>query len=376
MSQDVTLLEYVYSDVFGWSSFGGSTLLAQLMKTFAFTFGKAISEPSLRHAMLALAAALNPSDQINSDLAYVYCRKAHRTLLTKNFATVREADLFAAFVLAMVSCVLGEFSAFRTHLGDFMNLAQLNRRGSTNENRHALSMFWPLARDLLLESSRTFLRASDLVLEFHNNCRRFLGPQSLLTRVNYLTTFYGDDPEHDCAFLQASWQYSIVLRVCLRKTLSRQFQGYQSTDTITASVVSELKSDLSSSQSNAIVARICAELGFGPQLPFNYDLSAYALLLHQFCHLLITLLEATTLVEGARSLAARRHALTILDLLRPEWMHDNGKSDSIFPRNISPFVIPRILRIVGLALNEEDFKGGNFTSKSSLLINSCKTHFQ
>jgi hypothetical protein len=107
-------------------------------------------------------------------------------------------------------------------------------------------VLWPLARDLLLESSRTFLRARSLVIEFSTVCRPLLGSQNVLSRADYLAAFYGYDPGHDCAFLQAAWQHSMVLRICLRETLCRQLQGSQYLDLTIESVLSELKADLSS----------------------------------------------------------------------------------------------------------------------------------
>jgi hypothetical protein len=95
----------------------------------------------------------------------------------------------------------------------------------------------------------------------------------------------------------------------------------------------------------------------------SHDLLMYGLVLHQFCQLLITLLEADTLVDGAKSLPARAYALTILDLLRPEWMREETSLSSIFPRNISPLFVPRIICIAGLALNANDFTAGTVISK-------------
>ena len=57
------------------------------------------------------------------------------------------------------------------------------------------------------------------------------------------------------------------------------------------------------------------------------------------------------------------YALTILDLLRPEWMQEEMSLSSIFPRNISPFFVPRILCIAGLALNANDFTAGTVICK-------------
>lgn len=333
--------------------------MAKLLKKLAFVFGQSIDNPCLRQATLALAAALSPSSQIHHGLIDVYCNGAYCALRGKKGETITEADLFATLLLALVSCVLGDFDTFRTHIKGFMVIAhELSQNVSKDKYRPMLSVFWPLARDLLFESSRTFLRASSVVVEFYTACRLLLGPQNILSRADYLAAIYGYDPEYGCAFLHAAWQHSTALRICFRRALCRQLQGSQYVDLTIESVLSEAKADLSSPVTSAIVACIFTHHSGGLQLSLSHDLMMYALVLHQFCQLLITLLEAKTLVDGARSLRAREYALTILGLMRPEWTQEKMALPSIFPRNISPFLVPRILCIAGLALNANDFMDG------------------
>ena len=81
----------------------------------------------------------------------------------------------------------------------------------------------------------------------------------------------------------------------------------------------------------------------------------YALLIYEFCHLLITRLEAKTLIQGVESFEAELCACLILRLINTEWVNPDTSLESIFPRSLSRFFVPRILSITGLVLTRERF---------------------
>lgn len=360
-AQDVMLLQYVYSDNFVWHGFGWSRLLAALLRKFRVIFGASISSLSLRHAMLALADTLNPSTNLNTNRGEAHTANFCKALMTKTRAQIDEGDLFAAFLLALDSCVRGEFSTFLIHLkGVAALLNELTKKASSEGYLIQLHMFWPLARDLLLESCRTFLRANMCVIWFFTTCRRLVGPQSLLCRIQYLGELNIADPRGDHAFVQTVWQYSVVLRNCFRKTLCRQLQGLENMEGEIESIVSELKSDLNSIEMTDIVKRLNFSIVYdgNPHLNSGDDMCIYALLIYEFCHLLITRLEAKTLIQGVESFEAELCACLILRLINTEWLNPDTSLESIFPRSLSRFFVPRILSITGLVLTRERFPQG------------------
>ena len=223
-------------------------------------------------------------------------------------------------------------------------------------------MFWPLIRDLLLESSRTFLRANLSVTSFFATCRRFIGPQTLLGRILYLQELNITDLQGEYSLLQAVWQYSVVLRSCFRKTLHRQLKGFENMEGEIESIVSELKSDLCSSEMIEIIRRLKLNTACHRNLPMDsgYDLRKYTYLIHQFCHLLITLLEAQTLIQGTQSLEGELYAFSILRLINEAWLNSDASLESIFPHSLSRFFVPRILYMAALALRREHRRNGNY----------------
>lgn len=343
-------------------------LLADLLRKFRVIFGPSISSLSLRHAILALAATLSPFTELGNN------REAHtesscRALMTVR-TTVDEADLFAAFLLALVSCVRGDFSTFLIHLKGVAALMNELVKSSSNGYLNQLHIFWPLARDILLESSRTFLRANVYVIWFFTTCRGLIGPQNLLSRIRYLRELNVTDPQGKYAFLQTVWQYSVVLRSCFRETLYRQLHGSENMVGEIESMVSELKADLCSNEMTKIIAGLKFNTGYDENHPLDsgVDLCFYALLIHQFCHLLITLVEAKTLIQGTKSSEAEIYALLILHLTNSEWLNDDSSLESIFPRSLSRFFVPRILSIAGLVLTKERFPHGMCAKRFLTLI--------
>ena len=360
------ILQYIYSDEFAWHGFGWSMLLADLLRKFRVVFGQSISSLSLRHAMLSFGAALSPFTELCDDSREDHAASSRKALRMKTPATVDESDLFAVFVLALVSCVRGDFSTFLTHLkGVVAILNELTKKASNGGYLNQLLIFWPLIRDLLLESSRTFLRANSWVIWFFATCRGLIGPQSLICRIRYLEELNIVDPRGQYAFLQAAWQYSVILRSCFRETLSRQLQGFESMEGGIESVVSELRFDLRSREMTEITERLGFETSYdqNPPLDSKVDLCMYALLIHTFCHLLITLLEAKTFIQGTKSLEAEFHALFILRLTNTEWLNSDTSLEYIFPRSLSRFFVPRILSIAGLVLTRQRFPNGTCAKK-------------
>ena len=203
-TQDTQILQFVYSSGFEYVPWGQS--LRNLFKRFSFAFGPSIARPSLRQAVLAWGAAFTPlSDQSGYPLMVVeYSSRTFKAIRTKTVDTIDEADLFATFLLTLLSCVYVDVSTFKTHLHGFVAVAKEIRRRTGNDESHLhLSTFSPLARDMILEGFRQFrpqLELKPLVIKFCQQCHQVIGPQSLIRRADYLMEFFGFDPNREYAF--------------------------------------------------------------------------------------------------------------------------------------------------------------------------------
>jgi hypothetical protein len=362
-------LEYAYSKNF---EAHGGTLLAKLLLKFAFYFSPAINSASLRSATLALAAEINflgnPAYRFNVEY---YSACAFKAIGKKNDDTLDESDLFAVFLLIQLSCMRRDLESYIIHLNGFLVvLRQLKRKWMSSGNRYDLWVFWGLARDLILESSRyptpvetwnpQFEECEAAqrreVKEFCLTCKHTIGPLSFINRADYLTQLESNANGIEYAFSQAVWQYSYLLRACFRDGVMRQLTGKHGTDEETISLISELKADLTSAPAQKIISSIMKTFR---NLRFNEnrmeDLMAYSLLVHLFCQLLITLLDAETILDGATSVMAQSLGLVILDFMRREWLNQTDDRDHLFPRTKSRFLLPRVLWVSGLALTQEKF---------------------
>lgn len=361
-AQDVMLLQYVHSDESAWHGFEWSTLLADLLRKFRVVFGPSITSLSLRHAMLSFGATLSPFPELCDNRREDHAASSCKALMMKTPTTVDESDLFAVFVLALVSCVRGDFSTFLTHLqGVVALLNELTKKTSNGGYLKQLLIFRPLIRDLLLESGRTFLRANSWVIWFFYHLP-WIDRTSLICRIRYLDELNIVEPRGQYAFLQAVWQYSVILRNCFRETLSRQLQGFENMEGDIESVVSELRCDLRSkemTEAPRISDFLQRKSSFRLQSRFVHVCTSY----HTFCHLLIMLLEAKTFIQGTKSIKAEFYALFILRLTNTEWLNSDTSLESIFPRPLSRVFVLRILSIAGLVLTRQRFPNGTCAKK-------------
>jgi len=367
--QDGQILQFVYSPNFQYVLWGAS--LTRLFKIFSATFGRSIAKPSLRQAILAWGAAFTPlPDHSGYDRMHECSKRAIKSIATKITATFEEADLFATFLLALLSAVYHDLITFQKHIYTFITIArEIRQRTGHNKCQLHLSTFWPLARDMILESFRLFpvQRAivRPMVINFCYECHGTIGPQSLIRRADYLWEFFGFDPTREYAFSQVVWTYSRLLRVSFRATVYRQLVGEANMDPLIGSTVLELDNDLRSLEVAAIVSRIQAltsneHLKEHPYVDARVDLLQYSVLVYRFCELLISLMNARTILDGLSKETSIRAALEIRDWIKPE-PHHQAYWSQLPPRSATKWFTPRMLWTAGLCLG----RGGHLQGVSS-----------
>ena len=223
--------------------------------------------------------------------------------------------------------------------------------------------------DLILEGSRQFIPAKDVVIKLYNFCRQSMGPQCFVHRKDYLTEFYGMNPSTtDYAFSQVVWHYSVILRICFRETLCRQVEEQPGMDNTVKAMVFELEKDLNSSDFRIIVNRLSQQALGGDLLAHQdptLDVMLFSLLVYHFCQHLITLLKSTNIINAAATSKSVWSAKLLVSLIRihPEWLVP-ATSQTHLPRALAGYFIPRILWIAGLSLGQDKESEGTCTPYS------------
>jgi hypothetical protein len=359
-SQDALLLNYGYSDTFSWA---GGSLMGGLLRKFAFVFSLAINEASLRHAMLAFIAAYLPCGIDCYEHIVVHSGLCGKALMSKNLATLNEADLFAAFLLTWVSCISKDVPAFRIHLKGFSAiLEELSFRSGRAGTSHQLSVFWPLARDLILEGSRMVDAVDGVtghIIEFCGIAGQAMGPQKFCGRARYWDLLVRADPKCHTAFSQAVWHHCGLLRRCFRYTVPIQKNGGTGLTTAIQPIVTDIKADLDSLEMKNIAFQLSLmKLSQDNTVQFD-KWTAYwqfMLLLYQYTKLMIVLLEAETVEEGASSCESATIAVSILQIIKAEII--SLDISSLYLLDFNTFLLPRILWVSGLTLTPETYTDG------------------
>jgi hypothetical protein len=355
-SKDVLLLQYGYSDAF--SSMGG-TLMAGLLRKFAFVFSPSISCASLRHAMLAFTAAHLPFDIDCPERILVHSGLCGKTLISKSMATLNEADLFAALLLAYASRIRNDFSTFHIHVKGFgAILEELSNRSVRKRTSHQLSIFWPLARDLIIEASRHVDGSSCHVFEFCRLSQKAMGPQSYADRSRYWNSLVENDPNGRFAFAHAVFRQTGILRRCFRDTILVQRTEGKVIIPLIQSVVAEIQADLNSPEMKLVAVQLSLARYSDDDALQSDELRAYSqfiLALYHFCQLMIVMMEGETVAEGTSSSESLIRSLSLLQVMQAQII---PHPTNIFPLNFGPFLVPRMLWISGLALSTETYADG------------------
>jgi hypothetical protein len=376
--QYVPLLQFAYSDHF--LRMGGN-VMATLLRKFAAIFTPSINNESLRHATLAWASAFS-IDQSAYSWVVDHSISAGRALRSKSSKTIDEADLYASFLLCILWGYYKDSHQFAIHLSRFVAMMKNKKRaqagdGDLSSTNH-LSIFLPLGRDLILEMSRNLSNTNSLIIQFSNISRRLIGPASFHQRAQYHKEFFTPDPFQHRLFANNIWHHYTILRKCFRDTLFLQLEGGETTKLV-RSLVSEIKKDLLSQRE--FVDRLLKETqtpGFKVRNWFTDQYVLFSLLLHKFCRLMVQLLQAETIKQGAASTKTISLATSLLQQIQDRWL-EPGNCDFLVaqPFGYNTIILVSVLCIAGIILNKENFPEGaaqffNFLTSLASTTIICK----
>ena len=336
--------------------------MATLLRKFAAIFTPSINNQSLRYATLAWASAFS-MDPSAFSWVIDHSISAGRALRSKNSETIDDADLYASFLLCILWSYYRDSHQFAVHLCGFVAMMTLLKEkmwgqagaGDLSGTNH-LSIFLPLGRDLILEMSRTLSNTNTLIIQFSNISRRLIGPASFHQRTQYHKEFFGPDPFQHRLFANNIWHHYTILRICFRNTLFLQLDGGETT-TLVRSLVSEIKEDLLSQRE--FVDQLLAETqtpGFRVRNWVADQFISFSLLLHKFCHLMVELLQAETIKQGAASPETVSLATSLLQQIQDRWL-EPGNRDFLVeqPFGYNTIILVRMLCIAGIIFNQEKY---------------------
>lgn len=349
--------------------------MASLLRKFGCIYSPSIRSHSLRQATLAWAAAFVASGPSAYDRVLNHSMSAGRALMNKTPETIDEADLFAAWLLCLLSCTYSNTEQFEIHLNGFMAMMKLLKKrnwsqgeyGELSKTGYHLSILLPLSRDMITEMSRWTAISNDLMIKFSYISHQLIGPVSSRQHAQYHNEFFGVDSLQCHAFSGSIWDHYTVLRRCFRDTLFRQIVGGK-TSTFVQVLVSEINVDLLSQRGT--VDQLYIQTQQPDQVPGSQDFPRFAMTLYDTCCLLILLLQAENVIEGAASPEAVVFATSILQLIEDRWLAP-GSIDLLVgrsPRGLSTLILVRILCVTGLVLNSKTYPRGTLPPSIILIL--------
>jgi len=364
---DIPLLQFAYSDGF---AVGAGTFVGNLFRKFRSTFGPSIDSRSLRHAALAWAAAfVRPQTDMRFwEQMHLHSLRSAKALMSKTESTVDLADLYATFLLTLLSGLYFEWGNFAIHLRGLKAILTILKDTISEQCQSVhLTIFLPLVRDMIVETSRLVPVAfipNDEILEVLALFQTAIGPITHVRRHRYFEMLYGTESQMQMPFLQAIWHHTTTLRRCFRETLTAQLNGPIESDPTVRLLVTEIKYDLQSVKVREIINQLVilrsrrhTEL----MHDFSYAVSMFSLLLYQFCCYLIALLEEESIVGSLASIEVTTAASALLPLIDDDWLVGDlvGMPLSLYLRRL---VVVRVLWMAGLSLNPKRFEEGRPSS--------------
>jgi hypothetical protein len=372
--EDVLLLQFAYSDSF---VFSGGGIIGHLLRRMAVSYSPSINSQPLRHAVLAFSAAFLPRSNISYFDRLEYHKTAACTSLRKKLSsTVDESDLFAVCLLAVLSGLYLDRTEFAIHRSGFVSIMkELCRKIRLQGGLSPLSLYWPLARDMILRDCRS-IDCNENALSFCYFSQKLMGPQNFAARGRYFSELYGISSErlrlH--TYYESILMYSLLLRRCFRHTVYMQLHGQLKCSFIVTSIVSEVDNDLRSPE----VTRIRQEIFPGASVegaaieldPAWGNSFIYTILLHHFCELLIAYLNADSILQSASSLEATRAASSLVRFLNTEWLVLNQVQQFSADPQLSMrtqatrLKIPRMLWLAGITFTKNRDPLGMFSRQN------------
>jgi hypothetical protein len=338
--QDLPILQYAYSDHFsGWD-----LTIHRVFIKFAVTFQPAIQKLSLRQAMLAYTSAFAP----NSSYARMehYSSLACQQLMRKSPSTFDEADLFAAFLLTMLSCLYQDASNFLLHLFGFSAImADLVKQG--RERYIHCRVFWLLARDLILEKSRRVPGVNDKILKFCQITRPLIGQHRVVDRARYRKELFGPGRPYVPVMLSI-WNSYCLLRRCLWHAVTKHLGERINSDAMIHSTLAEVKVD-----NDGKGEEIEAEFNY-KTLQSDRDRTVGARLLYRACKLIIAILEDESIFEGQSPQAIVSEATALMNFIDTARLVPSSAElytmQSTVAQRMVRMYLPRIICLISFGL--------------------------
>jgi hypothetical protein len=270
-----------------------------------------------------------------------------------------------------LSCMYKDRCTFRIHINGVMAIIQNTKAMRSARNHARLSIFLPLACDLILEASRTVCYTNDTVLEFFYVAQRAIGKLDFDNRLQYCQELICVKEQHLYTFYHSIWHHTTILRRCIRDTVWRQDTDAEvGLSPRVRSLLIGVKSDLRSKKVKSIVAQlsILKSVPAGENEVVHGEWM-FALLLYKFCLLMVALLETGFLIHGVSSAAVVSRASGLLQYVDHTWLqHDQYIACNLgVPSYIRKAIVVRVLLLVGLTIHPEIFPHGNLISTSELI---------
>ena len=192
-SEDVLTLDYAYSEAF---AFLAGSHVAQLLKRLAGPISLSVESYSLRQAILAYAAAFNPSHGPYNQLMQRYHSNATTAVLKalKAPGSLDESDLLSACLSLYLACISWWFDTERFSFhAELVKSIMKQLRNKIHSNAQ-LRLLWPIIHDLLVEGGRVVFKSNIPALGLLDESSQMLGFVSYSDRVGCLSELYGQQP--------------------------------------------------------------------------------------------------------------------------------------------------------------------------------------
>ena len=305
-AEDVSLLQYAYSNEYFRSEYTAGVL----SRTFAFIYGTSISSESLRHAVLAHAAY----SRLESCSVDKHISRVRQHLIRKRYSSLNEGDLFAVYLLGMLSALRGKPEEFVCHLRGFLSIMKVLR---SNDAPAELSMFWPLARRQFVMCGSWL--SDESMMWFWQESQQVIGSPTITQTGKYCRFWAMETGNPDRApcwsLIDSLCQIYTILRRCLRAAAERQSKNCSGLDANVVPLLSDLKDLLYSDIQGEVIkyeSRVKAEIRNGTS---DRSTDAYEItLMYRIICFLVVLLEAPSILASLK--LSVKSALEITSLLR------------------------------------------------------------
>jgi hypothetical protein len=291
-------------------------LLVSFAQYFVPIYGASITSLPFRHALISCLRFIIPGENRHGQRVLESANRAIGVIGRKSHSKMDEGDLFASALLAYQTYInlTSSREEYSTHIKGFMSLLKLLSSRADKNTSTVLGVFWPLARDLLLDLS--YEADNDEYFELAFLCREIMGAPNLEQRIRY----------SGCT---SWWAYHHVLLLhldLLCMAMRRMLTSPDNKMTHVMAVISDVKTDLQSMDEPDFIAK--TGLAF-----VNADILAQFHMQKHTCKLLVSVLlsEQGIILALKESAVVQSEAQKILDLMsKLVTMYLNSSETEVF----------------------------------------------